>query len=224
MGLLDELAASLLRGGEGVLPGQPSDLASGVFELLGSPQGEGLEGLSQAFEQRGLGDVLSSWIGTGHNHSISPDELSDVLGSGALGQLSQRSGVGADRLPGLLAAVLPIVIDKLTPNGRVTPKAEILGFGQTLLAGAQGGTQMTSGDKKKPDFSDVQSGGSSTAPAPATPPPAAKTYTVAPGDSLSKIAKKVYGDGNQWKKIFEANRDQIKNPDLIHPGQVLKIP
>ena len=47
---------------------------------------------------------------------------------------------------------------------------------------------------------------------------------MAAGDSLSKISKKVYGDANQWKKIFEANRDQIKNPDLIHPGQVLKIP
>lgn len=80
---------------------------------------------------------------------------------------------------------------------------------------------MASGDKKRPDFSSVKSGGSSTAPAPAA---AAKTYTVAAGDSLSKIAKKLYGDANQWKKIFEANKDQIKNPDLIHPGQVLKIP
>ena len=74
----------------------------------------------------------------------------------------------------------------------------------------------------------MQSGGSSTAPAPpATPtaaPTPARTYTVAAGDSLSKIAKKLYGDGGKWKRIFEANRDIIKNPDLIHPGQVLKIP
>ena len=78
------------------------------------------------------------------------------------------------------------------------------------------------GDKPKPDFSNVTSGSSSTAPAPATP--AAKTYTVVAGDSLSKIAKKLYGDANKWKKIFEANKDIIKNPDLIHPGQVLKLP
>jgi nucleoid-associated protein YgaU len=44
------------------------------------------------------------------------------------------------------------------------------------------------------------------------------------GDSLSKIAKKIYGDGNKWKKIFDANTDVLKNPDLIRPGQVLKIP
>ena len=44
------------------------------------------------------------------------------------------------------------------------------------------------------------------------------------GDNLSKIAKHFYGDANKWKRIFEANRDTIKNPDVIHPGQVLKIP
>ena len=75
--------------------------------------------------------------------------------------------------------------------------------------------------KDKPDFSDVQTGGSSTAP---DAPSAEATYTVVAGDSLSKIAKHHYGDANQWKRIWEANKDQIKNPDLIHPGQVLKIP
>ena len=51
-----------------------------------------------------------------------------------------------------------------------------------------------------------------------------KTYTVAGGDSLSKIAKQFYGDANKYMKIFEANKDQLKNPDLIKPGQVLRIP
>ena len=53
---------------------------------------------------------------------------------------------------------------------------------------------------------------------------AAKTYTVKSGDTLSKIAKEYLGDSNAYMKIFEANRDQLKNPDLIKPGQVLKIP
>lgn len=70
-----------------------------------------------------------------------------------------------------------------------------------------------------PDFSDVQGGSSSSAP-----PPAAQTYTVKAGDSLSKIAKQLYGDANAWRKIYQANTDKIKNPDLIHPGQVLTIP
>ena len=76
---------------------------------------------------------------------------------------------------------------------------------------------------KRPDFSDVKSGGSSTAPK-AAAAPAVETYTVVAGDSLSKIAKGVYGDASQWRRIFEANRDQIEDPDLIRPGQKLKIP
>ena len=86
-------------------------------------------------------------------------------------------------------------------------------------------------ESKKADFSNVRSGGSSTAPAPRAAAPAdtaaaptARTYTVKAGDSLSKIAKHEYGDASQWKKIHEANRDQVPNPDLIHPGQVLKLP
>jgi nucleoid-associated protein YgaU len=77
--------------------------------------------------------------------------------------------------------------------------------------------------KPKADFSDVQSGSSSTAP-PASTPAGGQTYTVVKGDSLSKIAKRYYGDAQQWRKIYEANKDQIQNPDLIHPGQTFRIP
>ena len=88
-------------------------------------------------------------------------------------------------------------------------------------------------DKPKADFSDVVAGSSSTAPAPkpapapAAPPtatPAPRTYTVVKGDTLSHIAKQFYGDANKWKRIHEANKDLIKDPDRIFPGQVLKIP
>jgi nucleoid-associated protein YgaU len=82
-------------------------------------------------------------------------------------------------------------------------------------------------DPDKPDFSDVVSGSSSTAPSPGGPAAEAKTdrmYVVQKGDSLSRIAKKFYGNANAWKRIFEANKDQIKNPDLIQPGWKLQIP
>jgi nucleoid-associated protein YgaU len=72
-----------------------------------------------------------------------------------------------------------------------------------------------------PDFSDVTGDASSTAPETAN---ASSTYTVASGDSLSKIAKHFYGDASKWHTIYEANKATIKNPDLIHPGQVLTIP
>lgn len=83
---------------------------------------------------------------------------------------------------------------------------------------------MASSDEKQPDFSNVESGMSSTAPLAEPTPPVEQTYTVVSGDSLSKIAKHFYGEANKWRRIFEANRDIIKDPDLIHPGQVLKIP
>ena len=54
--------------------------------------------------------------------------------------------------------------------------------------------------------------------------PATRVHVVKPGDSLSKIAKAVYGDAGRWPEILEANRDQIQDPNLIHPGQELRIP
>ena len=66
-----------------------------------------------------------------------------------------------------------------------------------------------------PDFSNVQGGSSSTV---------AKVYEVQPGDSLSKIAKREYGDANKWHQIFEANQNILKDPNKIFPGQKLTIP
>ena len=69
--------------------------------------------------------------------------------------------------------------------------------------------------KDMPDFSNVKSGSSSTAP---------MVYVVVKGDTLSKIAKHEYGRAGDWKRIFEANRDILDDPDKIFPGQKLKIP
>ena len=70
------------------------------------------------------------------------------------------------------------------------------------------------GEKKKADFSDVVAGGSSTAP-PADVPAAARP-------AEPNVAE--YGDASKWHRIYEANKDTIKNPDLIYPGQNFKIP
>jgi nucleoid-associated protein YgaU len=53
---------------------------------------------------------------------------------------------------------------------------------------------------------------------------AGRIYTVVKGDSLSKIAKREYGDANKWRTIYEANPDLINDPDVIHPGQLLSLP
>jgi nucleoid-associated protein YgaU len=56
------------------------------------------------------------------------------------------------------------------------------------------------------------------------PKPKEQSYTVQSGDTLSKISKQFYGDANRYMKIFDANKDQLKDPNTIKPGQVLRIP
>ena len=61
-------------------------------------------------------------------------------------------------------------------------------------------------------------------PAPQPPAPLNKIYIVRPGDTLSGIAKKFYGDPALWRRIWDVNIEKIKNPNLIYPLQILKIP
>jgi uncharacterized protein YidB (DUF937 family) len=231
MGLIDDLARQL-SGKEDVSDDQAKSLVRGVLDALGGDDDEqdaGIEGLSRRLQGAGLGDAISSWIGTGANRPVAPDALSRALRGSPLEQAAQRAGLGM----GALAGILPSLIDKLTPGGRVPPRQELKKMraevertgglsSETVTAAVERQAGGATGERKKADFSDVRAGSSTTAPA--APRGEPRTYTVAAGDSLSKIAKRFYGDANQWRRIFEANRDQIQNPDLIHPGQVLRIP
>ena len=76
-----------------------------------------------------------------------------------------------------------------------------------------------------PTFSDLTADISVDPNAPQKPAqPSGQTYTVKPGDSLSKIAKQFYGDANDYMEIFNANRDKLSDPNKIQPGQELLIP
>jgi len=81
------------------------------------------------------------------------------------------------------------------------------------FSNVRSGSSSTAG--KPPDFSNVQSGSSSTAE---------KIHEVKSGDTLSKIAQQEYGNANDWPRIFEANKDVLKDPNKIYPGQKLRIP
>jgi nucleoid-associated protein YgaU len=87
------------------------------------------------------------------------------------------------------------------------------------FSNVQSGSSSTETDAPKADFSNVQGGSSSTEETIGE-----QTYTVQKGDTLSHVAQQFYGKASGWNRIFEANRDQLDNPDLIQPGQVLKIP
>ena len=79
-------------------------------------------------------------------------------------------------------------------------------------------------EQAKPDFSNVQAGASSTEQMSPGDTLAERSYTVQKGDTLSHIAKAHYGKPNKWHVIFDANREQLQDPDKIFPGQVLRIP
>ena len=83
-------------------------------------------------------------------------------------------------------------------------------------------TKIWDAIKTVPDWRNDVVGDIKVAPGAATA--AARTYTVKAGDTLSKIAKEHLGNANSYMAIFEANRDQLTDPDKIKPGQVLKIP
>lgn len=91
--------------------------------------------------------------------------------------------------------------------------------GKPDFSNVQGAAKSTAADAPagRADFSNVQSRVSSTVDE-------TTIYEVVAGDNLSKIAKHFYGNANAWKRIFDANRDQLTDPDRIKPGQMLKIP
>ncbi len=86
------------------------------------------------------------------------------------------------------------------------------------FSGVTSSVDSTAAQQPKADFSGVSASVDSTAEV------VEQTYTVEKGDTLSRIAKQHLGDANAWKKIFEANRDVLDDPDKIQPGQVLKLP
>jgi uncharacterized protein YidB (DUF937 family) len=137
MGLLDQVgqAAGGLLGGEG---GDANPLLQAVLRLLAkdSPAG-GLDGLIQAFRQNGLSDIVNSWIGTGPNLPVSSDQMKQGLGSDLITQLATAAGLNPEMVSNRLTTLLPGLIDKLTPEGKV-PNSGLLEQGLNLLKGNLG--------------------------------------------------------------------------------------
>ena len=110
MGMLDGLLGGIV--GAGMV-----SVVSGILEKHG-----GLQGVVSEFEKNGLGATVKSWVGTGPNQPISPDEVHKTLGPELLQQLSAKSGLSVPELAQKLSLVLPQAVDQLTPNGAI-PKA-----------------------------------------------------------------------------------------------------
>ena len=118
MGLMDQLG----QAAGGAMGGQAAQnpLLQIVMSLLGQNSSVGgLAGLVQSFQKAGLGDIVNSWVGTGKNMPVTPDQIKQGLGGDVLNHLAGKAGVSPDAASAQLSSLLPDVIDKVTPNGKI---------------------------------------------------------------------------------------------------------
>lgn len=113
MGLLDSVMGAVTS-----QAGQQGGLASVLGGLLANnSELGGLSGLIEKFKQAGLGDVIQSWIGQGENLPISAEQITQVLGSGTIGNIASQLGIDPAQASSQLAQMLPGLINTLTPGG-----------------------------------------------------------------------------------------------------------
>jgi uncharacterized protein YidB (DUF937 family) len=130
MSLLDGIAGvadSLLSGSD-----KQKQLTSAALSRISDPATGGLLGLVNTLRQLGLDDVVSSWISTGENKPISSEQVQNALGEGQINQMAQNMGVSPQEVSTGLAGLLPQLIDKLTPDGKL-PEGSVLDQGLELL-------------------------------------------------------------------------------------------
>jgi uncharacterized protein YidB (DUF937 family) len=123
MGLLDQIAGALSGGAgapQGATPQQHAGLGGLVLDMLSGAGGTGgLPGLVQSCQREGLGHVVASWIGTGQNLPITPEQVSQVLGSEKVREIAARVGISPEAAGSVLAKLLPTLVDHATPNGEI---------------------------------------------------------------------------------------------------------
>jgi uncharacterized protein YidB (DUF937 family) len=117
MGLFDSLIKGVIGGAMG--GGAKEVLIQHVLGMISNEKSGGLEGLTKEFTKKGLGETVNSWIGTGQNLPISPDQVASVLGQSKIKSLAEKAGVSPDEISGGLAHLFPEIIDSLTPNGSI---------------------------------------------------------------------------------------------------------
>jgi uncharacterized protein YidB (DUF937 family) len=137
MGLLDgvlgNVVGSMLGGGQAQAGGGNAMLQL-VMNLL--QQQGGLSGLVGMLTKSGLGQQAASWVGTGANLPVSPEQITQVLGQGTIGDLAAKMGMNADDVSGGLAQYLPEVVNQLTPDGQLPGNEnELLTQGLDALRG-----------------------------------------------------------------------------------------
>ena len=121
-GGLGDLAAMLGQGGAGAQGGGQGGQAALLQLVLGmlanNGQGGGLGGLMERFQSAGLGEQMNSWVGTGQNLPVSPEQLGSVFGQDQMAQMAEKMGLSTGDLGAQLSQLLPQAVDQLTPGGQ----------------------------------------------------------------------------------------------------------
>jgi uncharacterized protein YidB (DUF937 family) len=107
-------------------------MAGATLELLKNHPG-GIPGLVQQFHDKGLGDVINSWVGTGQNLPISAEQIQSVLNDEHIKAFAVKAGISPDVANAKIAELLPAIVDKFTPNGQVPEQSSLLQSGLNLL-------------------------------------------------------------------------------------------
>lgn len=132
MGLLNSIVGSLSGGGQG--QSQLLELVTGLIAQHG-----GIDGVVQKFTARGLGATAQQWVGNGPNPPITGEHVAQALGDDTVQDVAGRLGVAPEHAANGLAALLPAVIDKLTPNGQSVSGPELQNNIASLLKTGIGG-------------------------------------------------------------------------------------
>jgi uncharacterized protein YidB (DUF937 family) len=123
MGLLGSLAEKFvsneLGGNAAPAAAQQQNAITSVLGMLNHPSIGGIGGLTQLFQNNGLGHLMAGWTSNGPNPSVSPSQIQQVLGDARIAEFAQKLGIPADQAASHLAEILPHVVDHLTPNGTV---------------------------------------------------------------------------------------------------------
>ena len=129
MSLIDDLGN---KAAYSLLGDCSNPLATGLLHMINNTPG-GLSGMLQSFHDRGLGGLVSSWVGTGQNLPISADQIQHVLGSEQVKELAAKAGISPDIASNALSQLLPTLVDKLTPNGQMPQHSSLLETGMSIL-------------------------------------------------------------------------------------------
>jgi uncharacterized protein YidB (DUF937 family) len=136
MSLLNDVLKSVLANNtpavQGQAQAQPDVLITAAMAML--DKAGGIQGIIEKFQSSGLGDTVASWVGTGQNQPVTAEQISQALGQENVQIVVKEANIPAEQSGSILSALLPVLIDQLTPDGQVPQQSQMMNLGKTILS------------------------------------------------------------------------------------------